>query len=130
MPGGNWRAKVRDAKERDVPAIVALCADDDLGATRERPEEPEPYERAFAAIHADPRHRLVVVEDEGAVVATLQLSFLPHLVRRGGERAQIEAVRVASSRRGTGLGRELLQWAVDEARSRATHVGMKLSLDG
>jgi GNAT superfamily N-acetyltransferase len=91
---------------------------------------------------------------DGAVVGTLQLSFLPHVVRRGGERAQIEAVRVASSSRGSGLGRELLTWAVEQARERgcavvqlttdatrsdahrlyeslgftASHIGMKLSL--
>jgi GNAT superfamily N-acetyltransferase len=147
---------VRDAEERDLPAVVALYADDDLGATREQPGDPLPaeYLRAFAALRDDPRHRLVVVEDGGEVVATLQLSFVPHLVRRGGERAQIEAVRVAAGQRGSGLGRQLVGWAVDRARERgcvlvqlttdatradarrfyeslgftASHVGMKLPL--
>ena len=146
----------RDAELRDLSAIVALYADDVLGATREQPGEPlsPRYLEAFAEIDADPRHRLVVVEDDGAVVATLQLSFLPHLVRGGGERAQVEAVRVAASHRGSGLGRELVGWAVEQARERgcvlvqlttdatrpdahrfyeslgftATHVGMKLPL--
>jgi GNAT superfamily N-acetyltransferase len=147
---------VRDARAADLPAIVALYSDDELGSTREQPGEPlvEEYRRAFAAITDDPRTRLVVAEVDGEVVATLQLSFLPHLVRRGGERAQVEAVRVASSQRGSGLGRELLTWAVDQARHRgcvlvqlttdatrsdarrfyeslgftASHVGMKLTL--
>ena len=149
-------AVVRDAEDRDLPAIVALYADDDLGSTRERPGEPlaEEYRRAFAAVTADPRTRLVVVEVDGEVVGTLQLSFLPHLVRLGGERAQVEAVRVASSHRGSGLGRELLTWAVEQAREQgcvlvqlttdaarpdahrfyeslgfaASHVGLKLAL--
>jgi GNAT superfamily N-acetyltransferase len=147
---------VRDAEERDVPAIVALYADDDLGAQRERAGDPLPdeYWRAFTAIREDPRHRLVVAEEGGRIVATLQLSFLPHLVRGGGERAQIEAVRVAAGDRGNGLGRQMLTWAVEQARERgcvlvqlatdasrpdarrfyeslgfsASHVGMKLSL--
>jgi len=147
---------VRDAEERDLPAVVALYADDELGATREQATDPLPveYRRAFAAITDDPRHRLVLVEQDGRVVATLQLSFLPHLVRRGGERAQIEAVRVAADQRGNGLGRQLIGWAVDQARERgcvlvqlttdatrpdahrfyeslgfrASHVGMKLTL--
>jgi GNAT superfamily N-acetyltransferase len=147
---------VRDAEERDVPAIVALYADDHLGAHREHAGDPLPdeYWRAFTAISEDPRHRLVVAEEGGRIVATLQLSFLPHLVRGGGERAQIEAVRVAAAHRGTGLGRQLLGWAVEQARERgcvlvqlttdasrpdarrfyeslgfsASHVGMKLSL--
>ena len=147
---------VRDAQEGDLPAIVALYADDELGSTREQPGEPlaAEYLRAFAAVTDDPRTRLVVAETDGMVVGTLQLSFLPHLVRRGGERAQVEAVRVASSQRGSGLGRELLIWAVEQARARgcvlvqlttdssrpdahrfyeslgftASHVGMKLAL--
>ena len=147
---------IRDARADDLPAVVALYADDPLGATREQPALPlaEGYTRAFAEIDADPRHRLVVVEDDGAVVGTLQLSFLPHLVRQGTERAQIEAVRVASTHRGSGLGRELIGWAVERARERgcglvqlttdatrpdahrfyeslgfrASHVGMKLTL--
>ena len=147
---------IRDAEARDLPAVVALYADDELGAGSEQPEEPlaGEYLRAFAAISADPRTLLVVADDGGQVVGTLQLMFLPHLVRRGGERAQVEAVRVASSRRGSGLGRELVTWAIDRARERgcalvqlttdasrpdahrfygqlgftASHVGMKLPL--
>ena len=147
---------IRDAGPDDLPAVVALYADDPLGATRERPGTPLPevYARAFAEISADPRHRLVVAEEDGEVVGTLQLSYLPHLVRMGAERAQVEAVRVAAARRGTGLGRELIGWAVDQARARgcglvqlttdaarpdahrfyeslgftASHVGMKLTL--
>lgn len=111
---------VRDARLEDLPAVVALYADDPLGVTREQPADPlpAPYLAAFAALDADPRHRLVVVEQDGQVVATLQLSFLPHLVRLGGERAQVEAVRVHPSRRGSGLGRALLAWAVEQARAR------------
>lgn len=102
----DWTSKIRDARPGDVPAIVALYADDPLGQTREQAADPlpAPYWTAFEAIHADPRHRLVVIDD-GEVVGTLQLSFVPHLVRMGTERAQIEAVRVASHRRGEGLGR-------------------------
>jgi GNAT superfamily N-acetyltransferase len=156
LPGAGDPVVVRDALERDLPAIVALYADDELGSTREQPGEPlaEEYRRAFAAVSADPRTRLVVAEVDGELVGTLQLSFLPHLVRRGGERAQVEAVRVASSQRGSGLGRALLTWAVEQARARgcvlvqlttdaarpdahrfyeslgftASHVGMKLTL--
>jgi GNAT superfamily N-acetyltransferase len=110
----------RDAAPADVPAIVALYADDELGALRESPQQPldEAYLRAFGEIDRDPRHRLIVVEQAGQIVGTLQLSFLPQLAHRGGERAQIEAVRVRADRRGTGLGTEMFQWAIAQARSR------------
>lgn len=134
-----------------------MYADDDLGSTREIVSDPPDgdYLEAFRQIDSDRRQRLVVVEDDGELVATLQLSFLPHLVLRGGQRAQIEAVRVRSDRRGSGLGEVVFRWAIDEAREQgcrlvqlttnasrtdahrfyerlgfeASHVGMKLTLD-
>ena len=102
----------------DVPAIVALIAADQIGATRDGGDL-APYDRAFAAIDADPAQLLVVVTDAaGAVAGTLQLTFIPGLARRGGLRAQIEAVRVREDLRGGGVGHALFAWAIDEARRR------------
>ena len=105
----------RDARREDVPAIVALLADDVLGAGRESAAG-EAYQAAFEQVQADPRSRLIVAEEDGQVVGTLQLSMLPGLSRQGMLRAQIEAVRVAASQRGRGLGREMIEWAIGQAR--------------
>jgi GNAT superfamily N-acetyltransferase len=113
---------IRRATAEDVPAIVAMLADDELGAQRESPDDPEPYLRAFAAIDASPHEVLAVAELDGEVVGTLQLTVLRGLSRRGASRAQIEAVRVAAPRRGQGLGEKLVRWAVDEARARGCAV--------
>lgn len=114
----------RDAITVDLPHIVAMYADDELGRTRERPSDPLPaeYTDAFAAINSDDRQRLVVVEKGGEVVGTLQLSFLPHVVLLGGERAQIEAVRIRSDQRDSGLGEAVFEWAIDQARRRGCHL--------
>jgi GNAT superfamily N-acetyltransferase len=107
---------LRDARRADVPAIVALLADDVLGSGREGLVD-DAYWAAFEEIEADPRSRLVVADADGHVAGTLQLSLLPGLSRHGMRRAQIEAVRVAASSRGHGLGRQMIEWAVGEARS-------------
>jgi ribosomal protein S18 acetylase RimI-like enzyme len=148
---------IRDARREDVPAIVAMLADDTLGRSRERFEDPlpQPYWDAFTAIEADPNNRLLVMEIEGALAACLQLTFIPGLSRLGAERAQIESVRVAAAHRGAGLGGKLIEAAIAAARRRgaqivqlttdktradarrfyeglgfvASHEGMKLSLD-
>ncbi len=108
---------LRRAAAGDVPAIVALLTDDPLGAGRES-ADPAPYAAAFAAVAADPAHLLVVADDGGSVVGTLQLSFLPGLSRGGALRAQVEGVRVAAAARGRGLGEAMLRWCADEARRR------------
>jgi GNAT superfamily N-acetyltransferase len=112
---------LRQARREDIPAIVALIAADQLGATRDGVRDQadlEAYEAAFQAIDGDPAHILLVAESAGAVVGTMQLSFLPGLARRGALRAQVEAVRVAESTRGSGLGAAMMRWAIDEARRR------------
>jgi GNAT superfamily N-acetyltransferase len=107
---------IRRAAAQDIPAIVAMLADDVLGASRETPDDLTPYLNAFAVIDADPHQHLVVAEREGQAVGTLQLTIIPGLSRRAATRALIEAVRVASTERGAGLGEQLITWAIDEAR--------------
>ncbi len=57
-------------------------------------------------------------EDDGLVVASMQVTYIPGLGRHGAERALLEAVRVRSDRRGEGIGQALITWAIDQARSR------------
>jgi GNAT superfamily N-acetyltransferase len=145
--------EIRRAVAADVPAIVDMLADDPLGAKRERPGDAS-YAAAFKEIDADPRQWLMVAVAGEDVVGTLQLTFIPGLSRLGSTRALIEAVRVRSDQRGSGLGGELVRWAIETARTQgaamvqlttdasrkdahrfyerlgfqATHVGMKLIL--
>lgn len=128
----------------DLPDVIALLADDELGAGREDMSDPA-YEDAFARLAADPAHLLVVVlppagsgeprpeepfetDEDGnyffyssdpdrTVLATAQLSVLPGLSRRGATRAQIEGVRVSAVARSIGLGTGLITWAVEHARA-------------
>lgn len=109
---------IRPARLDDLPALITLYADDDLGKSREAGAPDTAYMRAFEAIDSDPNHILAVGEKGGRIVATLLLSFLPGLSRHGAWRAQIEAMRVSSDCRGQGLGKDMLDWAVAEAKAR------------
>lgn len=110
----------RRATSADLPAIIALLADDVLGGTREDASVPthRRYVEAFAAIERDANQLMVVVESAGAVVGCLQLSFIPGLSRLGAWRGQIESVRIASSLRSGGLGRAMFEWAIARCRER------------
>lgn len=108
--------EIRRATADDIPAIVAMLADDPLGARRESPDDLATYQAAFERIDRDPGQRLVVAVRDGRTVGTLQLTVIPGLSRRGATRSIIEAVRIHSDERGGGLGTQLIQWAVDESR--------------
>jgi len=112
---------IRRAARDDVAAIVAMLADDRLGSERERLENPLPasYIKAFEVLDRDPNIQLVVAEEGGRVVGCLQLCVLPGLSSQGASRGLIEDVRVASDRRSRGIGEQMVQWAVAEARAKA-----------
>ena len=112
---------IRRARRDDVASIVAMLADDRLGAARERLDDPLPetYFRAFEAVDRDPNIQLVVAQDaDGAVVGCLQLCILPGLSSQGASRGLIEDVRVAAHCRSRGIGEQMVQWAVAQARER------------
>uniref|UniRef100_A0AAU1LUB7 GNAT family N-acetyltransferase n=1 Tax=Streptomyces sp. NBC_00148 TaxID=2903626 RepID=A0AAU1LUB7_9ACTN len=107
---------IRPAVSADIPAIVAMLADDPLGAQRESPDDLDPYLAAFRRLVDDPNQHLTVAVRQGKVVGTLQLTIVPGLSRRGATRSIVEGVRVHADERGSGLGTQLIQWAVDESR--------------
>lgn len=108
----------RKAMRDDIETIVAMLADDPLGATRESPDDLAPYLDAFVVIDADPHQLLAVVEQEGRIVGTLQITVIPGLSRKGATRALIEGVRIHRDARSGGLGTRLIEWAISQARER------------
>ncbi|MET9690871.1 GNAT family N-acetyltransferase [Streptomyces sp. NPDC006514] len=108
---------IRPATEADVPAIVALLADDPLGATRESPDDLTPYLAALKRLTGDPNQHLVVAVRADRVVGTLQLTIVTGLSRKGATRSIIEGVRVHADERGGGLGTRFVQWAVEKSRA-------------
>lgn len=110
----------RPAQSADLPSIIALLADDDLGRTREDASVPlnGKYVEAFDALQRDPNQLLAVLVAGGVVVGCVQISFIPGLSRLGMWRGQIESVRIASSCRGKGLGHRLIESAIAECRKR------------
>lgn len=115
---------IRPARREDVAAIVAMLADDHLGRARERIETPLPaaYYPAFERVERDPNLTLVVAESEGRVVGCLQLAVLAGISSQGGVRGLLEDVRVAADCRSRGIGEQLVQWAIAEAKARGCNL--------
>jgi len=113
----------RLARKGDLAEIVALLVDDPLGATRESGQGSlHAYEQAFAEIDSDPNNMVYVAEDGGAVIGCLQVTFIANLSFEGGRRALIEAVRIADSHQGQGLGRDIMNYVINIARERGCKI--------
>ena len=109
---------VRKMQNADLPHVLQLLADDELGQLRETLQRGphDDYRRAFTAIDADPNQYLAVFEKNDNIIGCLQISFIPGLSRRGALRGQIESVRVAANVRGNGYGTLMLTWAIEKCR--------------
>ncbi len=123
--------KFRKAKKDDVPEIVKMIANDELGKQREDYQEPLPekYYQAFENIDCDINQELIVIEnEENEVIGTLQLTFIQYLTYQGGIRAQIEAVRIREDQRGKGIGEKLFKWAINRLKEKGAHL-LQLTTD-
>jgi GNAT superfamily N-acetyltransferase len=122
--------KIRRASIDDLNEIVAMLADDELGQKRENYKNPLPqvYFDAFSKIDQDTNQHLIVAEDKGEIIGVAQLTFIPYLTYQGGVRSQIEAVRIKSNRRGTGLGKELFTWMINKAKENGANL-LQLTTD-
>jgi GNAT superfamily N-acetyltransferase len=121
----------RKATVKDLSTIVEMISDDELGKKRENFQIPLPssYLKAFERINSDENQDLIIVENDSAeVIGTLQLTFIQYLTYQGGVRAQIEAVRIRKDQRGLGIGKEMFQWAINQAKERGAHL-LQLTTD-
>ena len=144
---------IRVAQIADITEIIALLQDDILGESRETADS-EPYMKALGVIinAENDEFYLAIIDHE--IVGCFQLTIIPSLSRGAVKRSQIESVRVKSVYRGKGIGRRMMNWAIeysadigcglvqlttDKTRGRAhdfyiglgfepSHIGMKLHI--
>ena len=109
---------IREARHRDLAAIVAMLADDELGRGRENPDDLEHYDRVFGQIEGDVRNSIMVAEQDGKVLGCFQITFITGLSRHGATRALIEGVRTHADARGRGIGEAMMQHAIAMAKQR------------
>jgi GNAT superfamily N-acetyltransferase len=112
--------QIRDAQAADLEAIIRLHEEDELGAHGDAwtAENRAAYEKAFSEIEGSSDNRLFVATQDGEVVGTFQLTFIPSLTGRGALRTKVESVKVKGSKRSHGIGARMMEFAATEARAR------------
>ncbi|MBN8512598.1 MAG: GNAT family N-acetyltransferase [Rickettsiales bacterium] len=108
----------RKAKITDLPGIIELLLEDELGQTRESKSIhlDENYIQAFHKIDSDSNQYLMVACDGDKIVGTCHLTIMPSLTFIGSTRLQIEAVRVALQHRGEKIGHGMFDQAISYAK--------------
>jgi GNAT superfamily N-acetyltransferase len=114
----------REAVKKDLPFMVEMLANDELGSQREDTSNPlnPSYLSAFKSIVADPNNELIVVEKEGNLIGMLQLTFIPYLTHKGSWRCLVEGVRIHKSFRGDGIGTRVFEWVIQYARGKGVSI--------
>lgn len=110
----------RRAAETDLPFIVKLLTEDAVRVTDDKPDEPfhPRYVTALRELSADPNQLMMLAELDGETVGTVQLTFIAGIASLGLKRCLVEAVHIAPAHRSKGLGTQMIQWAIAQARDR------------
>ncbi len=111
---------IREAREEDLPALVAMFAADDVGGHGDTTDEealPD-YLAAFRAIAMSANEKLYAAELDGEVVGTFQTAILTKLVGRGARTMVIEAVQTRDDMRGRGIGAIMIRHCIEDAKRR------------
>jgi GNAT superfamily N-acetyltransferase len=104
---------IRDAQIGDLPALLALYQSSGLDGPGNA--DLARLEQAWQQIQAMPLARVRLAETDERPVGTLTLFILPMLSHQGTPSAVVESVGVAADLQGQGVGRALMQDAVDLA---------------
>jgi len=110
---------LRRAHRDDLLPLLKLLADDPVSTNRGDeavPEDVTRYAEVLTDLIQDPSNELLVlVSPAGELMATMQLTRIPGMTRRGATRLQIEAVRVSSLHRSSGIGSAMMKWVLESA---------------
>ena len=115
---------IEPAQADDLPAIVALFADDPIGGHGDsaEPAAQADYRAAFAEIAAAPNSNLFVARRDGRVVGTFQLTYTRLISGRGTLHAVLNGLQVAACGRSLGIGAAMVAAAERQARARGAGV--------
>ena len=112
-------AIIRAATEEDIPRILELYGELVTGTVpAETGHAPtlDDYRRIYEQTSIMPGHEFIVAEEEGEVIGTMVLLIVPNLSHHGLPWAVVENVVTDQRCQRQGIGRSMMEYAIDRAR--------------
>lgn len=110
---------IREAKAEDFQRLMELYAQ--LNPDDPSLEDGADWKAFLEILSTKNLHLLVLEDDEGRVQATCYLNLIPNISRRASPYGVIENVVVDQALRGGGLGKALMQYALQLAWQRGCY---------
>jgi GNAT superfamily N-acetyltransferase len=106
--------EIRDAREEDLPGVLHVLAESGIdGGTSFTLDEAREH---LARIRQWPNFRLLVLLADGVIAGTYSLLIMDKLGKRGTPAGVVEDVAVMPGMQGQGIGRAMMEHAVEECR--------------
>ncbi len=110
---------IRAATEQDITAILELYRE--AGIDGEDGFTLEEAEAHFALLRSYPYFQVFVAVSGETVVGTYELVILDNMAKRGRKSGVVEDVAVHPEHQGAGIGRAMMQHALDQCRLAACY---------
>ena len=105
---------IRDAREEDLPAVLELYSAAGIGG--EQNFTLLEARAHLAALKQNPSFRILVALVNGSVAGTYELFIMENMAKRGKRSGIVEDVAVRPQFRGRGIGRAMMQHALEQCK--------------
>lgn len=105
--------EIRPATRGDLDKILVLMADLE---TDDQVLDLSAAEDIFERMQSYPNYTIYVAATEGEIIGTFSLLIMDNLAHMGAPSGIVEDVAVHSSRRGQGIGKQMMQFAMQQCQ--------------
>ena len=110
---------IRIATNEDLPEILNLYSE--LETDGDQALEIGEAKAIFGKMKQYPDYHVYVAETDGKIVGTFALAIMDNLAHRGSKSGLIEDVVVSQSLQGHGIGKQMMQFAIETCRKKACY---------
>ena len=110
---------IRAANAEDLPAILGLYSEPDIDDGHVLDLQSAAV--LFEKLKSYPDYHIYVAEIDNKIAGTFSLAIMDNLAHKGSKSGLIESVVVSQSLQGQGIGKKMMQFAVELCREKSCY---------